>query len=100
MSQEISLMKINKFKGALASSHINFFTRETLRLTVQSSGWRVEDIRPFIFRNKFLDRFFSFFAPHLYVVAYNNAKFVYPEKKLKEWEKEPYYQELLKIGKR
>ncbi len=95
-----SIMKIRKFRGALASAHINFFTRETLRLTVQRGGWRVRDIRPFTFKNTLLDRLFSFFAPHLYVVAYNDTAFMYPEKKLKEWQDEPHYQELLRIGKR
>lgn len=33
-----SLMKINKFGGALSSTHINFFTYETLKLTVQRGG--------------------------------------------------------------
>lgn len=60
----------------------------------------MKDIRPFIFKNVLLDRLFGFFAPHLYVVAYNDIDFMYPEKKLKEWQDEPHYQELLKIGKR
>ncbi len=95
-----SLMKVKKFRGALAAAHINFFTRETLRLTVERGGWKVKDIRPFVFRNIILDRLFSFFAPHLYVVAYNDADFMYPEKKLKEWQDESHYDELLRIGKR
>jgi len=95
-----SLMKLNKFRGALAVAHINFFTRETLRLTVQRAGWRVADIRPFVFSNVYLDRLFSFFAPHLYVVAYNEAGFVYPDKKIKEWQDEPHYKKLLAIAGR
>ena len=94
------LMSITKFRGALAAAHINFFTRETLQLTVERAGWNVQDVRPFIFKNRLLDSVASFFAPHLYVVAYNDASFIYPEKKLKEWIDEPHYEELLKIGKR
>lgn len=95
-----SLMKLKKFRGALASAHTNFFTRETLQLTVLRAGWNVKDIRPFTFKNVLLDRLFSFFAPHLYIVAYNDTKFIYPEKKLKEWKDESLYQDLLKIGNR
>jgi SAM-dependent methyltransferase len=95
-----SLMKINKFRGALAMAHVNFFTRETLKLSVQRAGWIVTDIRPFIFRNRLLDILASFFAPHLYVVAANNPDFTYDEKKLKEWQDEPHYKELLRIGNR
>lgn len=96
----VSLMRVGKFRGALASAHINFFTRETLRLTVERSGWKVKDVRPFIFRNGLLDKISSFFAPHLYIVAYNDVGFTYPEKKLKEWKDESHYQDLLKIGNR
>jgi len=96
----VSLIKINKFRGTLASSHINFFTKDTLRLTAERAGWKIIDIRPFIFRNKIIDKLFSFFAPHLYVIAENEANFIYPEKKLKEWKDELLYQNLLKIGRR
>jgi SAM-dependent methyltransferase len=92
-----SLMKINKFRGALAVAHVNFFTRESLRLTAERAGWKVSDIRPFIFKNKFLDRLASFFAPHLYVVAKNNASFKYDDKKLKEWKDDGHYQKILEI---
>jgi SAM-dependent methyltransferase len=95
-----SLMKITKFRGALAGAHINFFTRESLRLTVERGGWKVRDIRPFFFSNIVLDRLFSFFAPHLYVVAYNDATFSYPDKKLKEWQDEAHYDRVLRIGKK
>lgn len=93
----VCLMKINKFRGALAVAHVNFFTRESLLLTVERAGWKVSDIRPFIFENRFLDKIFSFFAPHLYVVAYNDANFKYQDKKLKEWKDEAHYQNILKI---
>lgn len=95
-----SLMQLVKFRGALASAHTNFFTRETLKLTVERAGWKVKDIRPFTFSNSILDRLFSFFAPHLYVVAYNDQSFTYSEKKLKEWQDESLYQDLLSLGNR
>jgi SAM-dependent methyltransferase len=95
-----SLMRIRKLRGALADAHVNFFTRDTLKLTTERAGWKVDAVRPFLFKNAALDRLASFFAPHLYVVARNDAKFTYPEKKLKEWQDEPHYKELLKLGNR
>ncbi|MBI2482244.1 MAG: methyltransferase domain-containing protein [Candidatus Vogelbacteria bacterium] len=92
------LMRLSKFRGALAAAHVNFFTRESLKLTVERAGWLVKQIRPFIFTNYFLDYLASFLAPHLYVVAYNNADFKYPTKKLKEWQNEPHYHQLLNIS--
>ena len=90
-----SLLRLKKFKGALAISHVNFFTRESLKLTVERAGWKVEDIRPFIFTNKILDKAASFFVPHLYVVAVNDKNFQYSDKKLKEWKDEPFYSKLI-----
>ncbi len=86
-----SLMNIKKFRGALAVSHINFFTRKTLQLTAERAGWNVIQIRPFIFEAKWLDAIAGIVAPHVYVVARNDATFTYPDKKLKEWKDEPYY---------
>lgn len=93
-----SLMHIKKFRGAMAVAHINFFTMETLKLTVVRAGWKVENVRPFVFSNVFLDKLFSFFSPHLYVVARNDTSFKYPDKKLKEWQDDPHYRDLLRIG--
>ena len=93
------LMRISKFRGALAVAHVNFFTRETLRLTVERAGWKVGELRPFIFSNRMLDTAASFFAPHLYVVARNDVSFAYHEKKLKEWKGEPLYAALLRIAR-
>jgi SAM-dependent methyltransferase len=90
--------KIKRFRGALASNHINFFNRHTFRLTVQFAGWTVEDVRPFIFKSRWLDRIFSPVAPHLYLVARNNPDFAYPEKKMKEWENDPRYAHLIAIA--
>lgn len=94
-----SLMKIGKFRGALAGAHINFFTRETLTLTVERAGWQVLSVRPFVFSNSVLDMFAGFFAPHLYVVAKNNSGFTYPIKKLKEWKDDAHYKQMLEITK-
>lgn len=93
----MGLMRIAKFRGALASNHVNFFTAGTLRLTVLRAGWIVEDIRPFVSCWRWLDDGLRTFAPHLYVVARNDASFEYPEKKLKEWRSVGYYDPLLQI---
>lgn len=86
-----ALMRVRKFRGALAVSHINFFTRRTLRYTVERAGWKVVDMRPFICTNAFLDRLAGTLAPHAYVIARNDAAFRYPEKKLKEWKDDEHY---------
>ena len=95
-----SLLSLRKFRGALASNHINFFTKETLSLTAQRAGWIVEEVRPFFFANRFLDSLIAPLAPHLYLVARNNPYFQYPPKKIKEWADDPRYVGLLSIGTR
>ncbi len=96
----ICLLKLNKFRGALASNHINFFTKKSLELTVERAGWEIADIRSFAFGIKFLDKIFtSIFSPHIYIIAKNIPDFSYPEKKLKEWENDEYYDNLIKITK-
>ena len=92
-----SLTRLSKFRGTLASNHISFFTKESLRYTVQFAGWNIISVRPFIFSNRFLDNLASFIAPHLYVVASNNIDFKYPEKKQKEWRGENMYKYLFDI---
>jgi len=42
--------------------------------------------------------FTSFFSPHIYLVAENAADFRYPDKKIKEWEGDDYYKELINIA--
>ncbi len=93
-----SLMKFSRFRGALAGAHVNFFTRETLRLSAERAGWKVITVRSFYFSNRLLDWAFSFFAPHLYVVAKNDPTFRYPEKKLSEWKDEPHYAKIISIA--
>lgn len=93
------LLRIKKFRGALASNHINFFTRKTLILTVERAGWVVVDIRPYIISYPPIDRLLGFIVPHLYVVAKCNESFRYAEKKLKEWDGVPYYDSFLKSTK-
>lgn len=92
-----SLMRLTPFRGALAVAHVNFFTRETLRLTVERAGWHVQTARPFIFENSTLDWWASFVAPHLYVVALHDANFRYHPKKLKEWKDDAHYDRVLAI---
>lgn len=94
-----SLLHINKFRGALASNHINFFTKKTLILTVERAGWIVVDVRPYILSCPPMDRLLGCVAPHLYVVAKRNDSFEYPEKKLKEWKGVPYYDSFLESVK-
>ncbi|MGB2580553.1 MAG: methyltransferase domain-containing protein [Minisyncoccia bacterium] len=91
-----SLLHINKFRGALASNHINFFTRKTLVLTVERTGWTIIDVRPYIISYPPVDRLLGFIAPHLYVIAKRDDTFSYPKKKLQEWEGVPYYDSFLK----
>ena len=66
------LMRLRKFRGALAVSHINFFTGDSLRLTAERAGWQVQEIRGFRLRNAWLDRFVFYLYPHLYVIAIPN----------------------------
>jgi len=93
----LSLLKLNRFRGALASNHINFFNLRTLKLTVERTGWKVISIRPFIFKNSLLDKIIRPIAPHLYVVAKNDINFVYPAKKVGEWKDDEKYRDLLSI---
>lgn len=91
----VSLLNTRWFRGALASNHVNFFTHTTLALTVERTGWNVLAVRPFIFKNYFLDILARPFAPHIYVVVENNPSFKYPEKKVHEWIDDPYYKDML-----
>lgn len=92
------LVRLARFRGALASNHIGFYTRHTLRVTVERAGWKVVAIRPFVFRNALLDRLCAPFAPHLYLVAENDTSFAYPEKKRNEWRGDSRYARLLALG--
>lgn len=91
------LMQLPKFRGALASPHINFFTKEAFCLTAERAGWNVIDIRSFAFSSRTLDRMTSTYMPHLYLVAKNNPDYAYPWKKIKEWEDDAHYNSLLSI---
>ncbi|MFC1775245.1 class I SAM-dependent methyltransferase [Patescibacteria group bacterium] len=92
------LLKLNKFRGSLASNHISFFTKKSLELTVERAGWKIEDTRSFVFGIRFLDKIFtSIFSPHVYIIAKNIHDFTYPEKKLKEWVGDEHYKNLINI---
>ncbi len=93
----VSLVHLKWFRGMLASNHINFFTAQSLFLTVSRAGWVVTDVRPFIFKNSLLDRCVRPFAPHVYVVARNDEAFQYPPKKIGEWKDDDRYKDLLLI---
>lgn len=92
------LMRLRRFRGALASNHINFFTHDSLKLTVTRAGWQVLEVRPFIFKNSVIDKALMLFMPHAYVVARSDASFKYPEKKVNEWVGEEAYAEILALG--
>ena len=92
-----ALMALQKFRGALASPHINFFTAKTYELTVQFSGWDIQTISPFYSNLPIINTLMKPIMPHLYLVAQNNADYRYPPKKLKEWEHDPYYHDLINI---
>ena len=91
------LINFRPFRGTLASNHISFYTAKTLALTVSFAGWKVIEVRSLI-APRFLDRLVHPFAPHIYIVAKKDPAFVYPEKKVKEWEGEPYYAGMLALG--
>ena len=91
------LLKLRWWRGPLASNHVNFFNVTTLKLTAQYAGWELLAVRPFIFKNSFLDILIRTFAPHMYVVAKNKKDFKYPPKKIHEWEGDEHYADLLKI---
>ena len=97
-----SLTKLKKFRGSLASPHINFFTRKTFQLTVERAGWKVIDNRGFVTSSALLDHLAAPFMPHMYLVAQNDPSYRYPEKKIKEWKDDEHYDRLLAImeGKR
>lgn len=80
----VSLLRINKFHGALATGHINFFTKTTLRFSVLRAGWNVHSLRGFRFRHAFIDHLLDIIYPHFYVTATNDPDFEYPEKRLRE----------------
>lgn len=80
----VSLLNFNKFRGSLASQHINFFTKTTLIKTIESAGFEVKEIRGFHINNKILDHLLDFIYPHFYLVAKPKKDFQYSEKKLSE----------------
>lgn len=79
-----SLMKFKKFRGSLAGQHINFFTQDTLKLTVERGGWHVVEVRGFRFLNRWIDRLLDIIYPHFYVVATPNENFSYDAKRMRE----------------
>jgi 2-polyprenyl-3-methyl-5-hydroxy-6-metoxy-1,4-benzoquinol methylase len=80
------LMNFKKFRGSLASLHINFFNRDTLIKTAEFAGWMVHETRGFRLRNHFLDVLLNPIYPHFYIVAQVNKNFTYAPKRLKELE--------------
>ncbi len=76
------LLRLKKFRGAYASSHVNFFTRRTLIETVRFAGWEVEEARLFRFQHKYIDTLLNGISPHIYIVARPNPDFKYAHKRL------------------
>lgn len=80
----VSLLRTNKFRGSLAEAHINFFTRDTLRKTIERAGYNIVTIRGFHFTDKFVDFLLNPLYPHFYVVTTPDPNFKYTEKRMKE----------------
>ncbi len=91
------LTKLQKFRGALAVEHINFFNYTTYALTARYAGWDVSALRSFFFKNRVLDYLTHPIAPHLYLIAKNNPDYHYDDRKKSEWKEDPYYADLLRI---
>ncbi len=64
-----ALLQFKKFRGSLASQHINFFTRDTLRLTVERAGWNINTVQGFRFKSSMIDHTLDTIYPHFYVIA-------------------------------
>lgn len=75
----VSLWRFKKFRGSLALSHINFFTRDTLIKTIERAGWQVQSARSFHVAPAWLDRLLDPIAPHFYITATPDPRFVYDE---------------------
>jgi len=92
-----ALMRIKKFRGALATPHVNFFTAKTYALTVRYSGWSTQTITPYFTHSTLINTLLRPIMPHLYLVAKNDTQYKYHPKKLKEWEHDEHYQGLIEI---
>lgn len=79
-----SLLHLRKFRGSLAVSHINFFTRDTLIKTVERGGWKLITARGFHFKNKIVDHILDPIYPHMYIVATMDSDFEYADKRKRE----------------
>lgn len=90
-------MNIRKFSGALAGAHVNFFTHDTYRLTAQYAGWEVKEISAYFFDSNILNRVTARFVPHLYLVAKNDADYRYGDKKIREWQDDVHYDDMITI---
>jgi SAM-dependent methyltransferase len=78
------LLRFAKFRGSMATLHINFFTRDTLMYTVARGGWRVRTTRSFHAMSRLIDMLFDLIAPHFYVIADVDRDFSYHPKRMKE----------------
>lgn len=88
-----------RFRGALASNHISYFTKKTLELTVESAGWKIQDSRSFFFSYAFFDKLLNIISPKIYIIAKNEINFKYPDKLLAQWQDDDYYRFLFKTTK-
>ncbi len=80
----VSLIYLKKFRGSLAEAHINFFTKDTLRKTVERAGYHISDIRGFHFSSPLIDHLLDPIYPHFYAIAKPIPGFKYTEKRMKE----------------
>lgn len=77
------LMRLNKFRGSLADAHINFFTKDSLALTVARGGWLVHEVRGFRLP-KAVDWMLNPVYPHFYAIATPDQGFSYTPKRQRE----------------
>lgn len=78
------LTHLKKFRGSLASLHINFFTKTTLKYFAQFAGYHISDVRGYRFKNYLADHCLDFIYPHFYVIARPVKNFEYSEKRRRE----------------
>lgn len=79
----VSLLRFSKFRGSLADSHINFFTKQTLVNTVERAGWEVVSVRSFHWASRW-DKILDSICPHFYIVARVDPNFSFSHKRMAE----------------
>lgn len=77
------------FRDYLASEHINFFTNDTLAMTIERAGFTVLEVNSAfsyqVWLNQLLAPFVNLIFPGVTVVARKNNQFEYPEKRIPQF---------------